>query len=130
MNGIHTALEGRVARDPEFKYTATGTALLAFSLAVRDDKRGDEEATEWVRVACWGEQAKAIAERIRKGDLVYVEGRLRLRSWQQDGAERSGLEVSAWEVKPLGQIGKRAARAARPTGWRPAEAAGAFGDGI
>ena len=115
MNGIQIALIGRLTADAGLlRYTANGNALLGFSVAVQDTKRGDEEPTEWVRVTAWGELAETLADRLSKGTEVYLEGRLRLTEWTgQDGQSRSGLSVSAWKVQPLGQIGRRAPRKGR-----------------
>ena len=108
MNGVHCAFEGRLSRDPELKYTSSGTALLSLNLAVADDKRRDDEPTEWIRAAVWGDQAEQLDGRLKKGDLVYVEGRLRLRTWDKDGDTRAGLEVNVWRCEQLGAIGRRA----------------------
>ena len=112
MNGIVAAVHGRLPKDAdELRYTANGQALLGFSLAVNDDKRGETAPTEWLRVAAWGDLAEQLAERLPKGTEVYVEGRIRLEQWDgQDGQRRSGLKLSAWKVEPLGQIGRRAPR--------------------
>src|SRR5205823_4651683 len=66
--------------------------------------------TQWVRVTAWEELALELAEKLHKGAAVYVEGRLRLDRWPgPDGAERSGLSVSAWTVVPMG-VGRKSAK--------------------
>ena len=100
----------------ELKYTSSGTALLSLNLAVADDKRRDDEPTEWIRAAVWGDQAEQLEGRLKKGDLVYLEGRLRLRTWDKDGDTRAGLEVSAWKCEQLGAIGRRAPKPATGNG--------------
>jgi single-strand DNA-binding protein len=109
VNGITCAFQGRLGGDAELRYTQQGTAMLVFSVAVEDARRGDGERAEWVRVTCWGERAEDLAPHMVKATEVYVEGRLKL--WQgqgRDGTPRAGLSVSAWKVEPLGQIGQRA----------------------
>ncbi len=115
MNGIVCAFEGRVGQDPELKYTQNGQALLSFGVAVSDAKAAEGAETEWARVTVWGERAEQLhhAGTLSKGAEVYVEGRLRLNTWQgQDGQQRAGLNVSAWTVQPMGQIGRRPKRPA------------------
>jgi single-strand DNA-binding protein len=110
MNGITAAFQGRLPRDADaLRYTSQGTALLSFSVAVEDSRRGEGDPTEWVRVTAWGELAEDLVDRLPKGAEVYVEGRLRCEQWTgSDGQPRAGLAVSAWKVEPLGQIGRRA----------------------
>jgi single-stranded DNA-binding protein len=68
---------------------------------------GEGDEVTWVWVAVFEEKARALAG-IAKGVEVYGEGRLSLNAWTgRDGAERTGLSVSAWQVMPLGQIGRR-----------------------
>jgi single-strand DNA-binding protein len=109
VNGIACALQGRLGGDPELRFAAQGTAMLSFSVAVQDDKRDDGTPAEWVRVTCWAEAAEQLADRLKKGDEVYVEGRVKL--WQgqgRDGVQKAGLSVSAWLVQALGKIGRQA----------------------
>jgi len=109
MDGIVAALIGRLGQDAELKYLDTGTAALKLSLAVCDAKAAERgDPPQWVRCTVWGARAEELGESLKKGAEVYVEGRLRLSRWtMQDGAERSGLEVSAFKCEPLGQIGRR-----------------------
>ncbi len=111
MNGIHVALTGRLPRDPgDLRYTANGNAMLGFSVAVDDAKRREGDPTEWARVTVWGEDAERLANTLRKGSLVYAEGRGKLRTWTtSEGVERTDLEVSAWVCQPMG-VGRRQPR--------------------
>src|SRR4051794_33043163 len=98
MNGLHCAFTGRLSRDPESKYTSTGKAMLTLSIAVDENTRQAEQRsdveTTWCRVVCWEELADQLAETLKKGSLVYVEGRLKLERWTAaDGQQRSGLSV-------------------------------------
>src|SRR3712207_2147304 len=113
MNGLHCAFTGRLGTDPDRKYTRTGKPLLSFSVAVDENSTATEERaapdTQWVRVTCWDQRAEELADVLKKGSLVYVEGKLRQNTWTAaDGAERHGLNVSAWRVDVQGAIGKRA----------------------
>ena len=92
-------LVGRLGKDPEIKYTASGMALAKFSVAtdeVRKDAQGNrQESTEWHNLVFWGKQAEIAGEYLKKGTLIYVEGKLRTRSWEdsQGGGKRYATEV-------------------------------------
>jgi single-stranded DNA-binding protein len=102
MNGIECAFEARLAADPESKTSAAGKPWARLRCAV-----GDGDATQWVNVACFGDQATQATSVLHKGDRVYCEGTIRLERRQaQDGTERSGLSAAAWKVIPLGKIGR------------------------
>ena len=114
MNGIVCAFQGRVSRDAELKHTQSGTAMLTFSVAVADSKASQDAPPEWVRVVVWGELAESLEGRLVGGTECYVEGRLKLSEWTgRNGEHRAGLNVSAWAVQPMGQIGTRAPRPER-----------------
>lgn len=113
MNGIHAAIEGRIT-EPELKYTPTGQAILQFSVVAYDAKATADTEPEWVRVSVWGDRAEELAPVLKKGAEVYLEGRMRLNKWtDREGAEHSGLAISAWTAQPMGAIGKKAPK--RPT---------------
>ena len=98
-------LMGHVGGPPETRYTAEGTLVATFSVAVNDRrKRGDdwEESTEWVRVTAFGYLAERALKQVDKGLPVYVEGRLRLERWTgRDGASRVTLVLTASELQVL-----------------------------
>jgi len=96
-------LLGRVGSDPELRHTQGGTAVVQLRLAT-DRRNGEGEAqTDWHTVVCWAKQAEAVAEYVRKGERVYVSGRMQQQSWETDGGERrSRTEVHASEVIFLG----------------------------
>jgi single-strand DNA-binding protein len=115
LNGLHIACTGRLGGDPEQKYTRDGRLMLTFSLAVDEHTTATEDRpapeTLWLRCTAWEPQAEALAEVLRKGVPVYVEGTLRHGTWQTPAGEpRCGLNVSCRLVQPLGQIGRRAPR--------------------
>ncbi len=113
MNGIVAACQGRLAKDLEpIRFTSSGTPFISFSLAVQDDKRGEDTPTQWIRATAWNDVAEHLAERgLPKGTELYVEGRLTLGEWTaQSGERRSGLNLSCWTAQPIGQIGRRQPR--------------------
>src|SRR5689334_21952153 len=101
-------LIGRLGRDPELKYTGTGTPFCRFSMATDDswtDKASGErqERTEWHNVVVWNKLAEVCNEYLRKGRLVYIEGSLQTREWDdQDGNKRKTTEVVARDMVLLG----------------------------
>ncbi|HEY3381399.1 MAG TPA: single-stranded DNA-binding protein [Vicinamibacterales bacterium] len=100
-------LVGNLGRDAELRYTGGGTPVANFSLATTEvfkDKDGNRrEETEWHRVSLMGKQAESVNEYLRKGKQVYVEGRLRTRSWDdKEGNKRTTTEVIANRVVLLG----------------------------
>jgi single-strand DNA-binding protein len=90
-------LIGRLTRDPELRYTPTGTAVATFGLAVNREyltKGEKKEDTCYLNLVVWGKQAEICAEYLRKGNLIFVEGSLQYRSWETDEKEkRSVIEV-------------------------------------
>ena len=100
-------LTGRLTRDPELKYTASGAAMCRFGLAVnrryKDVKTGEwKDDTTFVNVTIWKEAAERCGKILKKGSPVHVEGRLRSYDYQdKEGAKRSGIEVEARRVQIL-----------------------------
>lgn len=94
---------GNLGRDPEMRYTPTGKPVTSFSVAVSrvySTTEGErKEETEWFRVSAWNKLAETCSQYLRKGSKVYVEGRLRTRTWEgQDGQKRLELEVTAADM--------------------------------
>jgi single-strand DNA-binding protein len=97
---------GNLGRDPEMRYTPSGQAVTQFTVATnrnyRDQQGEWQSETEWFRVVVWGQQAERTAERLRKGNKVYVEGRIQTRQWEdQSGAKRYTTELIANQVSSL-----------------------------
>jgi single-strand DNA-binding protein len=97
---------GNLGRDPEMRYTPSGQAVTQFSVATnrnfRDPQGEWQSETEWFRVVVWGEQGERVAEFLRKGHKVYVEGRLQTRQWEdQSGNKRYTTELIANRVQSL-----------------------------
>ena len=91
-------LMGNLTRDPELRYTAGGTAVAGFGVAVnRRFKRQDGEQHEetcFVDVTAWGRQAEVVSEYLKKGRPIFLEGRLQLDSWEdKQGQKRNKLKV-------------------------------------
>ena len=98
-------LVGRLTRDAELKYTSGGQAVCKFSVAVnRRRKNGDqwEDEANYFDVVLWGRQGESLSQYLQKGKLVGVEGELRQDRWQQDGQNRSKVEIVANNIQLLG----------------------------
>ena len=99
---------GNLTRDPEVKYTPKGTAVADISLAINrvysTDQGERREETTYVDVELWGRQAEIAGEYLRKGRPVYIEGRLKLDTWddKQTGQKRSKMRVVGEAMQLLG----------------------------
>jgi single-strand DNA-binding protein len=100
---------GNLGGDPETRYVPSGAAVSNFSLAVsetwKDKQTGEQrERTEWISVETWGKLAEIVAEYLRKGSQVYVEGKLQTDSWEDDqGNKKYRTKVRADNVQMLGR---------------------------
>jgi single-strand DNA-binding protein len=104
-------LIGRLGADPEIRYTADGTPVATFSLATTEtwkNKDGTKaEQTEWHRIVAWRKLGEISAEYLKKGKLVYVEGRIQSREYEgRDGVRRKAVEIIANNMKMLGGTGE------------------------
>jgi single-strand DNA-binding protein len=106
----HVILLGNLTRDPEVRYTPSGTPVATLGLAVNNRmKQGDEWKDDpcFIDVVVFGKQAESCGEYLSKGQPVLVEGRLRYRSWEgQDGQKRNKHEVSAFRVQFMPKSGR------------------------
>jgi len=101
----HVVLIGRLTRDAELKYTAGGQAVCKFSIAVnRRKKVGDqwEDEANFFDIVLWGKQGESLQSYLVKGKMIGVEGELRQDRWQQDGQNRSKVEIIANYIQLLG----------------------------
>ena len=111
-------LVGRLGRDPETRYTGGGQAVANFTLATDEtykDRTGEKQKrTEWHRIVLWGKLAEIAQQYLKKGQLVYIEGRLQTRQWEdkRDGQKRQTTEIVANGMKMLGGRGDGAAASA------------------
>lgn len=102
-------LVGRLGKDPDVRYTPSGDAVAELSLATDEvfkNKEGERtERTEWHNLVLWRNQAEFAKEWLKKGQLVYVEGRLQTRKWDdKEGQKRYKTEVKVDQVTMLGSF--------------------------
>lgn len=100
-------LVGHLGRDPEVRYTPSGDAVADVSLATTEvykDKSGEsKERTDWHKIVLWRSQAEFAKEWLKKGQLVYVEGKLQTHQWEdKDNQKRYKTEIYADHVTMLG----------------------------
>jgi len=90
-------LIGRLGRDPESKFTPTGKKVTHFSLAVSNhwkDKNGEtKESTDWVNIEAWGRLGEVCQEYLKKGSLIFLEGRLKTDKYEDKGETRYFTKV-------------------------------------
>lgn len=104
-------LVGRLGKDPETRYTGSGQAVCNFSLATDEsykDRNGErQKRTEWHRVVVWAKLAEICQQYLKKGSLVYIEGRIQSRQWDDKttGQKRYATEIIANGMKMLGSKG-------------------------
>ena len=111
MAGLNKVMViGNVGADPEMRYTADGNAMTSFRVATNRNYTGPDgerrEETEWFSVIAWRKLAEQCSQYLQKGRRVYVEGRLRTRSWDTpDGQRHFRTEVVAERVMFLDRAG-------------------------
>ncbi len=107
-------LVGRLGKDPEIRYTQSGTAVANFTIATsRTYKKENErvEETEWHRIVAFGRTAEVCGEYLGKGSQIYIEGRIQTRSWDdKDGNKRWTTEIITDSMKMLGSKADRASQ--------------------
>jgi single-stranded DNA-binding protein len=109
MKGIAVAFEGRLGRDAELKTArASGKQFMTMSVI-----EGADDNAQWINVTAWSESLAEIASHLTKGTEVYIEGKVKLRSWEGETGTRYGLSVSASLVQPLALIGRSRPKAPR-----------------
>lgn len=95
----HITLMGRLTRDPELRYTQSGTAVASFSIAVDRDfssKDGGERQTDFIDIVAWRQTGEFVSKYFQKGSMAIVSGRLQIRDWQdKEGNKRRSAEVVA-----------------------------------
>ena len=132
MPNINRAtIAGHLGKDPEVRYTGSGTAVASFSVATTErwkdrDSGEKQERTEWHKVTAWAQKAEYVGKYAKKGHAVLVEGKIQTRKWQdREGNDRYTTEIVASEIHILTPKGGRQeeAQSSRP----PAED---FGDDI
>jgi single-strand DNA-binding protein len=100
-------LVGRLGRDPETRFTGGGQAVANFSVATDEtykDRNGErQKRTEWHKIVVWGKQAEIAQQYLKKGSLIFIEGRIQAREWQdKEGQKRTSFEIVANNFRMLG----------------------------
>jgi single-strand DNA-binding protein len=131
-------LVGNLGRDPEMRSLPSGQPVVNFSVATsrrRKDQDGNrKDETEWHNIVCYGKQAEIAGQYLVKGKMVFIEGRIQTRSWEdKEGKKQYRTEIICENFQMLGGRGEGApARSAATNGGRdaadPAPDAAAFGD--
>jgi len=101
-------LIGNVGKDPEPRHLENGTMFVTITVATSErykDRNGEvKEQTEWHNIVCWRSLAEIVEKYVRKGAQVYIEGKLRSRSWEdQNGQKRYVTEIIADTLRLLGR---------------------------
>src|SRR6187402_690027 len=99
MSGVNKhIIVGRLGKDPELRILESGNKVVTFSVATSEsykDKTSGEkkEITDWHNVVAWNAKAEALAKYVKKGDMIFLEGKSRTRSWEKDGITRYTTEL-------------------------------------
>ncbi|OQB44241.1 MAG: Single-stranded DNA-binding protein [Parcubacteria group bacterium ADurb.Bin159] len=124
MNVNKAIILGNVTKDPQMRTTPNGQNVCSFSVATNrywKDKDGNsQKEPEFHNVVCWGRLAEIASSYLKKGGLVYIEGRLQTRSWDdktKDGVKHSRTEIVAEKL----QLGPRPSGAIEPSEDKPEE---------
>lgn len=129
MSGVNKViLIGRLGKDPEVRNLENGVAVANFTMATsesyKDRTTGEKkETTEWHNVVLWRGLAEVSQKYLHKGDLVYIEGKLRTRSWEKEGVTRYTTEIVADNMTMLGSRSGAGSNASPDYGSRPTERA-------
>jgi single-strand DNA-binding protein len=111
MSGVNKViLVGRLGKDPDVRNLDNGAVVANFTIATsesyKDKTTGEKkEVTEWHNIVLWRGLAEIAQKYLHKGDLVYIEGKLRTRSWEKEGVTRYTTEVVADNMTMLGARG-------------------------
>jgi single-strand DNA-binding protein len=124
-------LIGRLGADPDVRYMADGTPVINFNMATNEPVRSAEgsweERAEWHRVVAFKKLAETMASFLSKGRLVYVEGKLQTRQWQDNqGVKRYNTEIVAREIKLIDSGGNRPGQASTGEGYNKTSGAPSF----
>jgi single-strand DNA-binding protein len=118
MSVNNAILLGNLGKDPELRYTPSGKAVATFSLATSERWTGQDgqknESTTWHNIVAWGKQAEVMKEYLRKGQQVFIEGRIENRSYdKKDGSGKGYIsEVVVQNFSFVGSKGDSGSRAA------------------
>lgn len=106
MSGINKAtIIGRLGKDPEVRHLEAGSTVASFSVAVSEkfkNKAGEVvENTEWLNIVAWNKRAEVVEKYVKKGMLVYVEGKIKTRNYDKDGQKHYVTEIFAETIQML-----------------------------
>jgi single-strand DNA-binding protein len=117
-------LIGNITREIELKYIANGTAVTEVGLAVNDRIKRDGEwvdDTTFLDVKLWGRMAEVVSEYCQKGSPLFVEGRLKIESWEKDGKRVSKLRVVGEKIQLMGNKQSSEPERSKPVGANAAQ---------
>jgi single-strand DNA-binding protein len=101
---------GNLGKDPEMRFMPDGKAVVNFSIAISEkykDKNGEQkEVTEWINVVFFGKLAEVCGEWLKKGQSIYIEGKLKTEKYQKDGIDRYVTKVIGEKMQMLGSKGE------------------------
>ena len=103
---------GYLGAAPELKQLTAGNSVVNFSVGVNEkwkDKEGvSQEKTEWMRIVAFGKKAEVLAKYLDKGSLIYIEGKLQTRSWEDsEGVKKYSTEILVNDFQFLGGVNKK-----------------------
>lgn len=126
MSGVNKViLVGRLGKDPEVRHLENGAAVANFSIATsetyKDRNTGERrEQTEWHNIVLWRGLADVAERYLKKGDMIYVEGKLRTRSWEKDGITRYTTEIVGDNMTMLSPKGENSGQGSQGSYQQPA----------
>jgi single-strand DNA-binding protein len=95
-------LVGRVGKDPETRFSADGKGITNLSLATSEKRKGEEQ-TEWHKIIFFDKLSDVVAQYVKKGAMIYIEGKIQTRKWQdKEGQDRYSTEIIANSMQMLG----------------------------
>ena len=112
VNGLNKVMIiGHLGRDPEMRFTPNGKSVSNFCVACNRSWQGSDGNThfdtDWFNVVAWGNLAEEAKQRLQKGNLVYIEGRLQTRNWQDtQGQQHKSVEIIARDILLLSETQK------------------------
>jgi single-strand DNA-binding protein len=121
MAGVNKViLLGNLGSDPEVKYLEGGSVVARFNIATSEaynNRNGERvEQTEWHRVELWDNLAKIAEQYLKKGNQVYIEGKIKSESWtDKDGQQRTGIRIRATSMQLVGSSGRSTGQGESPS---------------
>lgn len=117
-------LIGRLGKDPEIRRLDSGVIVASFSIATSENytnKQGEKvEQTEWHSIVIWGKLAEVVEKYVKKGMLIYIEGKLKTRQWEKEGQKHYTTEIFGESMQMLSRGEQTQAQAAPTTATAPA----------